>query len=129
MVHNGLRILNEAVVKYGCFGYQTNCGSPDNLSRDMPIGGVGGIAPPNIFKFARKLVKRQPCCKRGWLQYFLGLFVLITIVGQLVKTPSSKQKVSRHITEFKGNGGGLVKSNRKSMLTRQVARDFSSRGV
>ena len=25
---------------------------------------VGGIMPPNISKFARRLVKSQPCCKR-----------------------------------------------------------------
>ena len=29
-------------------------------NRDVPIGGRGGVSPPYIFKFARKLVKRQP---------------------------------------------------------------------
>ena len=34
------------------------------ITRDVPIGGRGGVAPPNVFKHARKLVKRQPCCNR-----------------------------------------------------------------
>ena len=30
----------------------------------MSIGGIEGRRTPNVFKFARKLVKRQPCWKK-----------------------------------------------------------------
>ena len=38
------------------------------------LGGVGVSRPPNIFKFARKLVKRQPCCKKVGNSIFCDLF-------------------------------------------------------
>ena len=60
-------------------------------------GGMGSVAPPSIFKFARKLVKSQPCCKRVGHSNFCDLF-LVTIVGQFVKMPPPQRKVSRHIT-------------------------------
>ena len=46
-----------------------------------------GIAPPSIFKFAKTLVKRHPRCKRAGNSIFCDLFVLVAIVGQLVKQP------------------------------------------
>ena len=54
--------------------------------RDVPIGGVGGVVPPNIFKFARKLVKKQPSCKRVGKRIFL-----VTIVDQLVNPPPNSR--------------------------------------
>ena len=68
-------------------------------AKDVPMGGV---VPPSISTFARKLVKSQPFCKRIGHSIFCDLS-LVTIVGQLVKTPPPQQKVSRHIT------GGLSK--------------------
>ena len=50
------------------------------------MGGVEGVAPPNIFKFARKFVKSQSRSKRVGHCPFCDL-LLVTIVGQLVKTP------------------------------------------
>ena len=71
------------------------------------IGGRGGVAPPNIFKFARKL------SKVSWPQYFpWPCFVLVTIVGQLGKTPPPhQQKVSQHIAICTCNflGGSRLK--------------------
>jgi len=55
-------------------------------TKDVPIGGVEGVAPPNISLIARKLVKRQPCWKRVGNSNFCDPF-LLTMVGQLVKTP------------------------------------------
>ena len=51
-------------------------------------GGVGGVAPPNIFKFVRKLIKSLSCTKRvrHSICYEL-LFFLVIIVGQLVAIP------------------------------------------
>ena len=60
-------------------------------------GGVGALSP-NIFNFARKLVKSQPFCERVCYSIFCDLFFLVSIVGQLVKVPPSRQKVSLHIT-------------------------------
>ena len=34
------------------------------LARNVQDGGVGGVTPTNIFNFAKKLIKRQPCWKR-----------------------------------------------------------------
>ena len=38
--------------------------SPLPPSRDVPMGGMGDVTPPNIVKCARKLVKVQSCCRR-----------------------------------------------------------------
>ena len=67
--------------------FRTSC-------RDVPVGERGGGAPRplNIFKFARELVKRQPCCKRVDNSIFCEF--LVAIAGQLVKTPPHQQKVS-----------------------------------
>ena len=46
------------------------------------LGASGGVKPPNIFKFARKLIKRQPCCKRIVKSIFCDLFFLSNKVGQ-----------------------------------------------
>ena len=46
----------------------------------------GGAAHPNILKVARKLVKTQPCCKRVGNSICCD-FILVAIVGELVKTP------------------------------------------
>ena len=57
---------------------------------------MGGIAPPNIFKLARKLVKSQQCCKRVGHSIFCNYFLEI-IVGQLVKTPPPQTEgISAH---------------------------------
>ena len=34
---------------------------------------MGGVTSPNTFKFARKLVKSQPCCKRVGHSIFYDL--------------------------------------------------------
>ena len=77
----------------------------------------GGVAPPNIFKFARKFVKIVSQAARGLATVFsvnISLFFsnnLVTIVGQLVRTPPPpQQKVSWHITEFKERKS-VVKEN------------------
>ena len=68
------------------------------FGRDVPTEGTwGDIAPPNIFKFARKLVKRQPCCKRDGNSIFCDLFLLV-IVGQLVKTPPNRKCLGTSLT-------------------------------
>ena len=46
------------------------------LARDVHIGGVGGRHAPNIFKFAKTLVKRQPCWKRVGNTTFCDLIFL-----------------------------------------------------
>ena len=57
--------------------------------------GRGASRLPNIFKSARKLVKRQPCY-RELATVFSVTFSFVIIVGQLVKMPP-QQKVFRHI--------------------------------
>ena len=65
-------------------------------TRDVPNGGVGRRRTPNVFKFARKLVRRQPCCKRVGNSIFCDFF-LVTIVGEFVKTPPPRTEgVSVH---------------------------------
>ena len=56
--------------------------------KDVSTGGVEGVTPPNIFKVARELAT-----------VFCDLFVFLslTIVGQLVKTPPPPiEAVSAH---------------------------------
>ena len=69
------------------------------------MGGVRGRRTPNIFKFARKLVKKASQAARGLATVFSVTFYfsnnLVTIVGQLVRTPPPQQKVSRHITAMR----------------------------
>ena len=52
---------------------------------------MGGVAPPNNFKFARKLVKISQAAKTVGHSIFCDLFFsnnsLVTMVGQLVRTP------------------------------------------
>ena len=56
--------------------------------RDVPTGGMGASCSPTVFKFARKLVKRQPCCKRVDNSIFCDLLCFLeTIVCQLVNGP------------------------------------------
>ena len=57
--------------------------------------GASRPPPPNIFKFTRKLVKSQPCCKRVGHNIFCVL-LLVTIVGQSVKPSPPTEGVSAH---------------------------------
>ena len=47
---------------------------------------MGASHPCDVFKFARNLVKSQPCYKRFGHSIVLDFF-LVTIVGPMVKTP------------------------------------------
>ena len=52
------------------------------------LGGVGrGVVLHsfNMFEIVRKLVKGRPCCKSGGHTVFSWPFVLVTLVGQMVK--------------------------------------------
>ena len=65
------------------------------LAQGCADGRRGGVAPPSIFKFARKLVKSQLGSKRVGHSIFCDLFLLlsnnlITIGGQLVRTPPNR---------------------------------------
>ena len=53
---------------------------------------------PKILKFARKLVKSQPWCKRVGHNIFCDFFILEAIVGKLVKTPPPHWEESWYIT-------------------------------
>ena len=76
-----------------------------SVCRDVAMGGMGASRPPNIFKFARKLVKKVSQTARGLVTAFFVTFLffsnnVVTIVGQFVRTPPPpQQKVSRHITD------------------------------
>ena len=70
-------------------------------TRDMVSGGRRERYAPNILKIARKVVRRKPCWKRFGKSIFWDLFVLVTIISQLVKTPLPQQKVSQQITDWK----------------------------
>jgi len=60
--------------------------------RDMLMRG-GGCHAPNIFKIARELDKRQPCCKRiGHIIFHDLLFSLVTVAGQMVKATPPQWK-------------------------------------
>jgi len=63
---------------------------------DVPTGGYGGLKPPNIFEFARNLVKRQPCCKRVGISIFCDLLFSNNSwsIGQNILPPSDA--VSAH---------------------------------
>ena len=70
--------------------------------------------PSNIFKFALKLVKRQPCCKRVGNTIFPEVFFFSNNswpIGQHANPPPH-QMVSRHITGRSCRGGN-VPPNRK----------------
>ena len=49
--------------------------------------GRGDFRPPNIFKFGKRLVKRQLCCKRVGNKNFCDLIFWVKVVGKLVKMP------------------------------------------
>ena len=51
------------------------------------MGSLGGRDAPNIFKFARKLVKRVGYSVSSDLFIVIFNNNLVTIVGQLVRTP------------------------------------------
>ena len=56
--------------------------------------------PPNIFKNARKLVKILPCCKRNGHILFVTFSFLVTVVGQMMKTPPPVKNVFAHLTWY-----------------------------
>ena len=68
-----------------------------NLGPRYTNGGCEGSShPSNMFKFPRKLVKSQPYCKSIGPSIFCYHFVLVTIMGQLVKTPPPTEGASAH---------------------------------
>ena len=56
------------------------------VSFPVKAPGICRKGAPNIFNFARKLVKIEPYCKRPGHSIFRDL-LLVTILGQFVKTP------------------------------------------
>ena len=64
-------------------------------------GWEGVVVPPNIFKFVRKLVQKQPCCKRVVKSILCDRFFIAIIVGQLAITPPPPTEgVSAHHCMF-----------------------------
>ena len=60
-----------------------------------------GVAPPPIFSNLQESWSNVSHAARELATVFSATFFsLVTIVGQLVKTPSPQQRVSRHITEL-----------------------------
>lgn len=59
----------------------------------MEAWGREGVTLPNSLKKARKLVKSRPCFKGNGHSIFRGLFFfLVTVNGQMVKTPPPNEK-------------------------------------
>ena len=61
------------------------------LGQGCADGGAWGRHAPNIFKFARNLVKIHSWCRTVGHSIFCGLCFLVKIVGQLVKRPSNEK--------------------------------------
>ena len=69
------------------------------VGSDVRMGGV--TRTPNIFKFARKWDKVSLAAGELTTALSETFFFLVSIIGQLVKTPPQR-KVSRHITGCRG---------------------------
>ena len=55
------------------------------------LGGWGATLP-NIFEIARKMVKKFIMLQESWPKCFPWPFSLVTVVGQIFKTPPSPVK-------------------------------------
>ena len=71
-------------------------------SQGCTDGGVGA-SHPQYCQICNIVGQKLPRLQEGWPQYFLWSFFfsnnLVTTVGELVRTPPPKKKVSRHITD------------------------------
>ena len=69
--------------------------------KDMPMGTWGRRPPSPIFLNLQENCSEGSHAARELGAVFSVTFsFLVTIVGQLVKTPPPQQKVSQHITDF-----------------------------
>ena len=75
------QFLHSDEIFYSCFRHFKSALFSDR--QGYANGGHGGITPPNIFKFVKKLVKSLLCCKTVGHNIFL--------VGQLVKPPLNRK--------------------------------------
>jgi len=73
-----------------------NPGCSHPLEKGCANGGRRAL--PNIFKFARKIVKSQPWCKRVGHSIFYHLFSFFSNNIWSISQNAPQQKVSRHIT-------------------------------
>ena len=61
-------------------------------------GHGGRHAPPQCFQICKKVGQKGAMLQENRQKFFCDFFSLVTIGGQLVKTPPPQQKVSRNIT-------------------------------
>ena len=73
-----------------------NLGCSHPLEKGCANGGRRAL--PNIFKFARKLVKSRPCCRRVGHSIFSHLFFFFSSNNWSISQNAPQQKVSRHIS-------------------------------
>jgi len=74
--------------------------------------GVVGRHAPIIFKFARKLIKKQPAV--GEIETVFFLWPFFSNISWSVVQNAPQQKVSRHITEWNRS---LLKTNVKYSIS------------
>ena len=72
------------------------------INRDVPMGEWVASRLPQYFQICKKVGKSYPGSNRVGLSIFCDLYLfsnnVVTIVGQLVRTPPPQQKVSQYIT-------------------------------